>query len=538
MKKNLFKRVCALMLAGAMAASMAACGGAASGSGGASSAAGASKTAAASGTGVTNGVRSSLNVGTQLLWPTLSPFQTTSNQYGAFIRAIYDRLAVIVDGKYVKQAAESWQVADDGVTWTVKIHDNIKDSAGNHITAKDVAWFIQESVKRALKPQFNKVKSVEAMDDTTFTVVMKSNVVGGFELVMCGTYMVSQAAFEASPDEFATTVVTSAPYEVVQFVPGSHLTLKKRADYWNAGSTEPAFQNNVENLTYTIIAEASQQQIALETGKVDAFEALSPSLVSSFDNNPAYGKIAAPSANGMQMYFSGDASRPVAEDVNLRMAICYSINVDGLISAAYDGLASPMHDTATSTLVGYLQKWDKEEYFPYDVEKAKDYLSKSNYSGQSLVLMVSNGTTNERLAQVLQGYLLAVGINCELKILDTALFAASRFDGAQYDMILVQAGGVTLTNFWGVRYDMNAYEKGDGTARRDETLTNMIYKTWTQTGFTEENIDAIHKYLNENCYAYGLLNPEVSSIYRTNTGLSSAPFSPSGTADFAAAVFK
>lgn len=543
MKSNsILKRVLAVALAAIMVLSMVACSGTTS--------VGASNSSGAAFGGEdsinvntsenildpTGNVLDELTIGVGLLWSTLSPFQTTQNQYGPFVRAIYDRLVVIADGEYIPQGAKSWTVADDGITWTVEIQDNMVDSAGNHITAEDVAWYMNEMMTRKLKPVFNNVASATATGEYTLEVIMAEDIVGNFELVLASTYVVSQKAMEASPDEMANEVVSTGPYEVVEFVSGSHLTLKKRADYWDADNDNPHLACNVENLTYQIITEASQQQIALETGTVDCFENINAALVSAFNDTNTYGIISGPSGNGLQMYFSGDASRAVAEDLNLRLAICYAIDIDGIIAAAYDGLAEPMHDGATNTLVGYLDKWDEEEYFPYDVELAKEYLEKSNYQGQELSLMCSNGTTMERLAQVLQAYLAAVGINLRLDIVDTALMSASRFDGAQYDMILINAGGIAITNFWGVRFDMNAYEKGDGTSRKDEVLTDMIYNTWKTENFTEENIDAIHVYVRDNAYAYGLVNPQVPCVYRTETGIVGAPYSSQGYADFMASV--
>lgn len=485
----------------------------------------------------TGTVKESLKIGVSLLWPTLSPFQTTNNQYGTFVRPLYDRMVVIANGEYVPQMAESWEVADDGVTWTVKIHDNITDSQGNHITADDIVWFTQESMDRKLKPQFNKVQEVSKIDDFTVSIVMKKPIVGTFELVLASIYGVSEAAFKASPDEFANTVVSSSPYEVVEFVPDSHLTLQLREDYWDKDNENPALQNNVKTVTYVVVKEASQQQIALETGNVDCFESLTSSLVPEFAGNPAYGNLVAPSGNGIQMYFSGDESRPCGRSEDLCKAIAYAIDMNGVVAAAYEGMATPMHCGASKMLVGYNSKWDSEPYFEYDVEKAKEHLAASGYNGEELVLMASAGGGNDRLAQVLQSYMGAVGINCKLNLLDNALMSASRFDGAQYDMILVNAGGVTITNWWGNRFDMNAYEKGDGTARHDETLTNMIYAAWTVDGYNEESIDEIHYYLMDHCYVYGLVNPDINNVYRTETGIQSAPTTSQGIYDFVAAVF-
>lgn len=542
--KKAFTKILSGCLAAVMAFSLTACQGNSGGASGSETQASTSDTVSTEPVQVTELpeatgiVKDSLNIGTTALWATLSPFQTTNNQYGPFVKTLYDRLAVVYDGEYVPQMAESWEVADDGVTWTVKIHDNITDSEGTLITADDIVWFIQESMDRKLKPQFNKIAEVSKVDDYTFNVVMKEPVVGTFELVLAAVYGVSEEAFKASSDEFASTVVSSGPYKVVEFVPGSHLTLELRDDYWNKDADNPALQNNVKNLTYTVITEASQQQIALETGSVDCFESLTASLVSAFDGSPDYDMVTAPSGNGYQMYFSGSSDRFCGRSEDLCKAIAHCIDIDGVIAAAYDGLATPMHSGASEMLIGYNEAWTSEPYFEYDVEKAQEYLKNAGYNGEELVLMSSNEGGMDRLTQLLQGYMAAIGINCKIELLDNALFSASRFDGSQYDMILVSAGGVTITNWWGNRFDMNAYEMGDGTGRRDETLTNMIYDAWTTENYNEERIDDINDYLNEHCYVYGLVNPTVCCVYRTDSGIMGAPVTCQGAADFSAAVFQ
>lgn len=121
MKNSLFKRALSLALAAATAFSLTACGGDGSGS-----------NAQTGGEDVVDGVKQNLTIGVSSLWSTLSPFQGNNGQYSNFVRAIYDRMGVFYDGECIKQAAESWEVAEDGVTWTVKIKDNLIDTAGNN----------------------------------------------------------------------------------------------------------------------------------------------------------------------------------------------------------------------------------------------------------------------------------------------------------------------------------------------------------------------------------------------------------------------
>ena len=76
-----------------------------------------------------------------------------------------------------------------------------------------------------------------------------------------------------------------------------------------------------------------------------------------------------------------------------------------------------------------------------------------------------------------------------------------------------------LADHWSVRYDPAAYATGDATSRHDETLAELLYTAWTPDGYTEENIDAVHYYLKDNAIAYGMCNPKVFTIWRTDIGV-------------------
>ena len=45
-------------------------------------------------------------------------------------------------GKYAGDLAKEWSVSEDGLTWTFKLHDNVKWHDGTPLTAEDVAWAI------------------------------------------------------------------------------------------------------------------------------------------------------------------------------------------------------------------------------------------------------------------------------------------------------------------------------------------------------------------------------------------------------------
>lgn len=535
------KRITALLLTGCMAAGMlAGCGAkpASSGSTG-SSALTDSSVAAPADAGLHNLEDGVLDIGTTVSWETLTPFRTQIDNSAPYVYVAYEALGKITgDKELIPWVAKSWSVQEDGVTYDVELYDYVTDSAGNHITAADIVWFIQTSKDLALRPSFGKVESVTQTGDYTLQIKMTQDMVGAFEQVMIYTFAVSREAYENSKDEFATEIVSTSPYILTKFVSGSEISFEKRDDYWQKEELiDPYNAANVDKVSYHIILEASQAGIALETGDIDAFANLDANTVKQFEGNSNFVIEKVPAINGYQIFFSGADDRNIATNLALRQAIAYAIDVEGLVTGVFSGYGKPMKDCVADTSVGWLSKWNDEEYYPYNPEKAKELLAESNYNGEELVLLAMSDSTYQRLCQMIQGYLLQVGINVKLNLVDRALYSATRLDGTQYDMTINTVGGDTLADNWSLRYDMNAYKTGDGTSRHDEVLTNMLYETWTQEGFVEENIDAVHTYIKDNMYAFGTVQPANPYIWRSDLGLTTVRTTNKATIDFTASDY-
>jgi len=543
MRRN-WKRLAAAMLACCMTVgALAGCGGKESQgnketAAASTAAAGAGETAGTGNTAETpaKGAKE-LTIGIGMTWETLTPFRSNRAWTILYSRMLYDTLAYYTsDGVLNPVVAKSWEVEEDGVTWDVEIYDYVYDSQGNHITASDIVWMMNEQKAQGLKPAFSQMVSAEQTGDYTLKVEMEADVVRAFDNILMHTFVVSKDAYEADADGFTSKVVSTSPYLVTDFVSGSSISFEKRADYWQKEELIPAsMANNLDKVTFKYIAEASQQQIALETGEVDAFVVITQSLLSSFGSD--YEIAETLSSNGMQLFFSGDESRKISSDPNLCKAIACAIDEQGLIQGVYGGYAQPMHSSFPTGLYGTLDKWQNEEYFSYDVEKAKEYLAQSNYNGETLEILASSSTTNDRICTMIQAYLLEIGVNLKINIVDRALYTSMTYDGSAYDMILLSIGGTDLAAFWKTRYDMTSYEGGDATGRHDQTLTDMVKEASTTKGFTEENIDAINQYVNDNGYAYGICQPEQCDAYNKKIGLTEQVILPMGGIDFIASVY-
>ena len=470
----------------------------------------------------------------------LTPFRPETNRDAPFFTELCESLAVFDGNKELQPwLAKSWSTDDNGFTYAVELNEGIKDSEGNPYTAADAVWFISESKARALKPVFNKVESVEQTGELTFTLKLTSNIVGTFQKVMTETYGVTQAAFEASTDEFGTSLVCTSPYKVTSFVASSEFTLELQDNYWQPLENMPeCVRPTVSKIHWVQIAEASQMGIALETGVVDMVMRMPISTGMQYEGNPAYTVEKTFGHQGYQAFFSGAESSIVANNQALRQAICYAIDGEAILAALCYGNGTLLYDAHSPIMIGYNPEWEKDDYYGYDLEKAKALLAESGYNGETISIMASASGDMPRLAQIMQAYMMQAGINVELNLVETAYYVANRLDGTKYDIVLNSIGGTYLADAWSIRYDPNAYATGDATSRKDYVLGDLLYATWTPEGYTTENINKVHEYLKESAIAYGLCDPYNYCVWRNDIKLTHEVYEIAGTICPAASTYE
>ena len=104
--------------------------------------------------------------------------QMTSN-YGdwQYINQMYDTIVTTdFDGQTIKDAlAESWEVSEDGLTYTFHLKDGVKFHSGKELTSEDVKWTWERwrsEPGTVYSYYLDFVDTIEAPDDSTVVVHM------------------------------------------------------------------------------------------------------------------------------------------------------------------------------------------------------------------------------------------------------------------------------------------------------------------------------------------------------------------------------
>ena len=424
------KKAVAFALAAAMVVGLVGCGG--SGSTSTTAAAGessAESTAAESGSAAASG--DDLNVMLETPVQSLDPQQATDGTSFEVIADYTDGLMQMdSDGQAVPAIAESYELSDDGLTYTFHLRTDAKWSNGTPVTAADFVFAWQRAVDPAVASEYaymlsdigqvknaaeiiagEKDKSelgVTAVDDNTLKVELNVPVSYFLSLMYFPTfYPVNEEFFNSCGDTFGTspeTVLSNGAYVLDDYQPAAtafHLT--KNADYYDADRVKLA------GLNYQVIQDSQQALMSYQNGDLD-ITLVNGEQVDQVKDDPEFKTIGA----GYLWYVSPNMSAvPELNNQNIRMALTMAIDRDAITNDVLkDGslptyTAVPMQFAAGPDGSDFSEDQTKfSDVCAFDAEKAADYWKKGleelGETEMTFEMIVDADDAPQKVAQVLQ----------------------------------------------------------------------------------------------------------------------------------------
>ncbi len=437
----------------------------------------------------------------------------------------YENLFDLVDNEYVPVLAKGFTKVDD-LHYDVQLYENIYDSAGNHITASDVVYSTQVLVDAGMNFKWYMVGDIKAKDDYTVEYTWSKPItdVGELEFPWCRTVIFSQKSYEASPDKFATAPIATGAYVVKEFTSGSKIVLEANPKYWQTDKSlvSTRHQANVQTIEYDVISEPAQNVIALETGAVDYSELVPAENLAEFQTGGKYAdKYNSEVASGSYVYALNlnQSAGKAGADLNLRLAVFYAIDNASIATALQETIVPAKAFGTPHFGSEYQAAWDTTPNYvnTFDPEKAKELLAKTAYKGEKLILATMQDDNSQKIATVIQGFLLNVGINTEIKILDQTEQNIIDTESDGYDIKIFGMGGGSLIGEW--NRVMNNHELGKDYSVgfvKDPQLQTLFETANAIASHTPENLTALENYVLANGYFYAIGSPRINMVYSKN----------------------
>jgi len=336
-------------------------------------------------------------------------------------------------------------VTDTQIVYTVEADATFWD--GTPVTAEDIAF----SLQRAAAPEsvvsflYTKVASIEATSETEVTVdFLTPDVLFNSEMATFAGMVVQKAYAETAGADFGTSsggLMCSGPYELVEWTPGSEITITRNDDYWN-----PEITPLVKDVTFTFIADATAATQALTAGEIDGSYQITPAAIPALKGSDSGQLYYGQSMESVAMYIVNGAG-PLG-DLKLRTALQNLIDREALAEVVFQGAAEPLFTSLTPRTWPNDQADVYQEAYDeiaaaraYDLDRARELIDESSYDGEELVLGLQAGDeTMSQIAQLIQQQAEAAGVTLSILEVQPLEFAE-----AGYDPVTRERLGLDLT---------------------------------------------------------------------------------------------
>ncbi|SDX18263.1 ABC transporter substrate-binding protein [Paenibacillus sp. PDC88] len=350
-----------------------------------------------------------LNIGLKADPPSLDPMSSSSLYDRQVQNSIYDKLFdVNADGEVVPMLVSEYTVSEDGLTYTLTLHDGITFQDGSEFNAEAVKFnlerYKQEGSKRI--SELNPIDTVEATDELTVVITLKEPFAPFLSVLSDRSgMMVSPAAVEKHGDNYVKNPVGTGPYAFVEQVSGDHVTLKKNENYWKN-------EVKIDEVNYKVFTNTSAAVQNLRSGVVDIIDEIPVKEIPTVESDPNLTVVA--QAN---MGFQGIHLNNTVGDLQnkyLRQAVDLALDREAIVKVLFDGYGAPAHTPFAPGSLAYNEEQDKSP--AVDAAKVQELLEKGGKpDGFSFKMQISTTTENEQFGAVIQNMLKTHKINVELE---------------------------------------------------------------------------------------------------------------------------
>lgn len=390
-------------------------------------------TGCATGNGDESGAVRRLVYGLTLSPSGFDPHVNQSSEMGIVLRQVYDTLVYRhpETGRFVAGLAESWTISEDQTIYTFVLRQNVTFHDGTPFNAQAVAANLNRITNPETRSQnalflLGNYAGYTIIDNQTIEIRLSepfAPLLDSLSQFYLG--MASPSALETYGNErYQFNQVGTGPYRFVEYVPDSHLLIRRNPDYaWGPEFYAAPAQNAIEEVEFRFFRDAATRLTALEQGTVQIMGDIPPADARVLTGNSAFRIVTAQIAGQPDQLLINTQNAPT-DNPSFRQAVMLAINRRAIVDALYQGFSPLASGPLTRNSEFYADMG--ENRYPFDPQQARALLSTLGYVDTDndgfwdtvdgnirLTMIVPPWGEYRQIAQLLQDQLGVVGIRLE-----------------------------------------------------------------------------------------------------------------------------
>lgn len=422
----------------------------------------------------------------------LNPHLYAGEMYAQSI--LYDTLVSITADGYEGCLAESWDISEDGCTYTFHIRPNVLFSDGEKCDANAILAnfnaILENRERHTWLEMMNLLVGVSAPDENTFVIEMSEPYYPMLTELGCirPFAMISpKCMINGSTKDGVNGHIGTGPYVLTDFVTDEYAVFERNENYWGEA---PA----IRKITVKVIPDNQTRIMALESGEIDLIfgkNMIDADAISQYlDSDRFTVGLSDPTST---RHIVMNTTHEILGDPAVRKALQHATDRQTISDGIFYGLEQPA-DTLYATTVPYCNVGLKP--YEYSTETAAQLLDEAGWvlgsdkmrakNGKQLALDLlynSDSVTEKTIAEYLQSEYLKLGISMTIHGEEEQSYRDNMKAG-NFDMV--------FNICWGMPYDpqsslaaMRAPVYGDYAAQQgledkaeiDEAITKILTST-------------------------------------------------------------
>lgn len=377
--------------------------------------------------------------------PSLDPQSINSNIVGGIGVHVYESLfAMNAEYEPTPVLAESYEVSDDGMVYTIKLRQGVKFHNGEEMKADDVVASMNRWLKVSAKANTLIGGSVfEKVDD--YTVELKVNQASSDIIMILASPIQAAAIYpaevvESATDEGISEYIGTGPYKVAEWKQDQYVKLEAYEDYQPSEGKASGLAGEKKAATptiyYDVVTDASTRIAGVQSGEYDISEEIP---LDNYEDLSGNNDLTLEVDRGGTLNLFLNTTEGIMANQTFRQAVLASLNCDDIMLAAYGN--PDLYELNASWSDPTDAQWGtdagSEYYNQKDTDKAKELLKEAGYNNEKVVLVTTQDYPEMYNATlVVQENLKKAGINAEVETYDFSTFMEHRSDPKQFDMFI------------------------------------------------------------------------------------------------------
>lgn len=351
---------------------------------------------------------------------TLDPALAYTPQAWSVVHSIYD--ALVQYGPHwdlQPLVAETFTQAGP-TTFAVKLRAGLTFHDGSPVTVAAIQRSLDHirAVKSDVTDLFGVISKIDVIDDLTAHIVCKEPAPWLPAQMAVWLLLLPEAA--SKREVLAKAPIGSGPFTFDSYAPGDKISLTKNERYtWPSPKGAPL----ADKVTFRFVPESTTRVADLLSGSAGIVASVPFDQVKAVETDKTKAMIT-PLAGSAWIRIATDV--PPFDDVRVRQALNYAIDVDKIIAALFDGQGQRLASFAPDKRI---LGWNPGlKPYSYDPDKAKSLLKEVGVSGSLSAVMDYASTERGDVAEVLAAQISAIGIQTTAKQTEITAFNSTWSD--------------------------------------------------------------------------------------------------------------